>query len=112
MNQSLTSFRQRLSRIGRVDGLLQRRLRTHKLIWAGCFIVVATATARHELLPDLLVWQAYLLIPLSCIQIFLGPVAGLLQLSIGLGVLGVQLLVAWLIHWVVVLFLPYHENAA
>jgi hypothetical protein len=104
-------FRRRLSQVGKADGLLQRRLRTHKFIWSACFVVVAVATARLELLPDLQVWQTYLLIPFGCVQIFLGPAAGLLQLGLGIGVLGVHLLAAWLMHWIVVLFLPRHENA-
>ena len=102
----------RLSQIGRADGLLQRRLRTHKLIWFVCFVVVAVSSAPLELLPDLRVWQAYLLIPVGCLQFFLGPAAGLLQLGIGIGVLGVQLFTAWLMHWVVVLFLARHDHAA
>jgi hypothetical protein len=112
LSTSACDARKRLGKIGARDGILQRRLRSHRLIWTGCFFVVAVCTARIELLPDLLVWQSYLLIPLGCVQIFLGPAAGLLQLGIGIGVLAVQLLVAWLLHWGVALFLPRHENAA
>ena len=112
MHQSSISFRRRLSRIGRTNGLLQRPLRTHKLVWAACFILVVAVTARRELLPDFDVWQAYYLIPLGCVQAVVDPRAGLLQLGIGLGVFGSHALAAWLMQWIVVLFLPRHDNVA
>ena len=80
---------------------LQRRFRTDVRLWFACFIVLALLTSWVEVFPDFRLWIAWVLLPISIIEMIDSFSSAMPQLVLGLTVAGSHLIVSWFIQYFV-----------
>ena len=89
---------------------LQRRFRTDVRVWVCCFVVLALATCWFELFPDFRLWMAWLLIPLSVIEMFGGFTSALPHLLLGLTVAFSHAVMSWFAQYFILVIWHWKEE--
>jgi hypothetical protein len=90
----------------------QRRFRTDVRVWACCFIGLALATCWFELFPDFRLWMAWLLIPLSFVEMFRGLTSGIVHLVLGLTVAFSHAVLSWFAQYSILVVWHWKEERA